>query len=490
MSNFSKLVLPSLVAALLQACSGSSQPQQQADLTRAQLLDPQSCAGCHQDQVAEWAGSMHAYSSKDPVFRAMNQRGQRETNGALGSFCVNCHAPMAVREGATTDGLNLDQLPQQLHGVTCFFCHSTQSVEGTHNNPLKLANDGVMYASISDPAVRGRVHGAAYSPLLDRNRAESAAACGSCHDIVSPHDGAIERTFSEWQTSAFSTATGTTCGQCHMPQSTSDKPAAQVPGAPLRRTHSHTFAAVDTAITLFPDTQRQRDEVQALLDTTMQSAVCVQPFAGGSQLSVIIDNAAAGHAFPSGSAQDRRLWIELIAYSGTNVIYQSGIVADDQAVTSSTDPDLWLMRDCMFDQAGAQVHMFWEAAGFETNALPALTTFNPSDPNFYQTHKMRFFPVSGSAIIPAPDRITLRVRLRAMGLDVLDDLIASGDLDPQFRLSMPTFTVGGTLEWTQAAATRTYTDRNTGGTVYCATNSNLNVQADKFPAPVRTRCAP
>jgi len=57
----------------------------------------------------------------------------------LGKFCVNCHAPMAVHENMTTDGLNLDQLPPKLHGITCFFCHSVESVEGTHDDPLKLA---------------------------------------------------------------------------------------------------------------------------------------------------------------------------------------------------------------------------------------------------------------------------------------------------------------------------------------------------------------
>ena len=51
---------------------------------------------------------MHAFASRDPVFRAMNQRGQRETNGELGDFCVKCHAPMAVLDKQTTDGLNLD----------------------------------------------------------------------------------------------------------------------------------------------------------------------------------------------------------------------------------------------------------------------------------------------------------------------------------------------------------------------------------------------
>ncbi len=86
--------------------------------------------------------------------------------------------------------------------------------------------------------------------------------------------------------------------------------------------------------------------------------------------------------------------------------------------------------------------------------------------------------------------VTLRVRLQSMGLDVIDDLIRSGDLDAQFRAAVPTFTVGGTLEWTQVAATHIYIDRSTSAPVYCVTNTNLNAQADKFPAPTRSRCAP
>lgn len=55
---------------------------------------------------------MHAYAAEDPVFVAMNQRMQRETNGAAGTLCVQCHAPMAVRLGKTKDGLNLAELPR------------------------------------------------------------------------------------------------------------------------------------------------------------------------------------------------------------------------------------------------------------------------------------------------------------------------------------------------------------------------------------------
>ena len=46
---------------------------------------------------------MHAYAADDPVFVAMNKRGQRETNGELGTFCVKCHAPMAVANGTITE---------------------------------------------------------------------------------------------------------------------------------------------------------------------------------------------------------------------------------------------------------------------------------------------------------------------------------------------------------------------------------------------------
>src|SRR5262245_62072974 len=97
------------------ACSSKNEPPPSAPLlSRAELLDPTSCQKCHADHYKDWSGSMHAYASDDPVFIAMNKRGQRETNGALGAFCVNCHAPMAVNEKATTDGLNLADVPQPL----------------------------------------------------------------------------------------------------------------------------------------------------------------------------------------------------------------------------------------------------------------------------------------------------------------------------------------------------------------------------------------
>ena len=462
-------------------------------LTTEELMDAQTCAQCHQDHFKEWSGSMHAYAAEDPVFLAMNARGQRETKGALGDFCVKCHAPMAVRTGATKDGLNLADVPAKLRGGTCFFCHSVDAVKGTHDNPLTLASDGVMRGGIADPLATN-AHAAAYSPLLDRNKMESSSLCGSCHDIVAPLGAHIERTYAEWQGTLFSHASSQlTCSQCHMDGR--DGAAAQVPGAPTqRRLHGHGFPGVDVALSGdFPEVKAQTAAVQQSLDTTLQAALCVKG-AGSAEatIQVVLDNVGAGHLWPSGVAHDRRAWVEVKAYSQGKVIYQSGVVDDGVSVTKLADPDLWLMRECLFDQEGQQVAMFWEAATTESSQLPGPTTNVPTDPDYYLTHVFRNYPRPTStpaSLATPPDRVTMRVRIIPVGLDVLDDLVKSGDLAESVKAKMPVFTLSGTmLEWTAAAATIKYPDQ--GVPVSCVSAGLTTGANTASPAPENTKCSP
>lgn len=444
----------------LAACGGPS-------ATRTQLLDPQTCANCHDAHYRDWSGSMHAYAARDPVFLAMNRRGQRETHGALGAFCVNCHAPMAVRENATTDGLNLDQVSAPLQGITCFFCHSVDAVTGTHDNPLHLSDDLTMRGPFGDAAPT--MHKSVVSPLHDRDKVASASLCGACHDVVTGHGASIERTFAEWQASVFGqSAIGETCGQCHMPQSTSPQPVANTPGLAPRRVHAHSFAAVDVALTDFPQAQAQRDEVQKLLDSTLQTGLCVTQNTG--RLHVLLDNVAAGHDFPSGASQDRRLWADVTAYQGDTVVYQSGMTG-------------WQLRECMFDDAGHEVHNFWEAASYESNTLPGQATFDPSDSRFYASHVVKKLNAGA-----APDRVVLQMKLMPMATDVLQELVDGGDLDPAVLAQVPTFNVGAALEWKADAGVVAGDDQ--GIPVTCVSKTGLTVAATTVPAPERTHCSP
>ena len=464
-------------------------PEPEPPLTAEELKDPQKCQKCHPNHYKEWSGSMHAYAGEDPVFLAMNARGQRETSGALGDFCVKCHAPIAVMEGATTDGLNLAELPAYQRGVTCYFCHSVTEVQGTHNNPLKLATDGVLRGGIGDP-VKTTAHESAYSALHDRATAESSALCGSCHDVITPAGAHIERTFVEWQDTLFShPSTQLSCGQCHMEGR--EDVAADAPGVKVRRVHSHAVPGVDVALTDFPEADAQRQMIQSSLDTTLLAELCVRGADGpGATIQVVLDNAGAGHKWPSGASQDRRAWVEVIAYAGDQIVYQSGVVPEGQSVTEIANPDLWFPHECMLDESGKQVHMFWEAADFDESTLPGAVTSDMSDPAFYSTHVVRSFPrptsVPASLSTP-PDRVTMRVRLVPVGLDILDDLIASGDLDPAIRAKMPTFELAPTaLEWTYASATIKYPDQ--GVEVSCVTAGLSTGPSFGEPAPEMTKC--
>jgi hypothetical protein len=516
------------------------------------MLTPAKCATCHPRHFTDWTNSMHAQASDDPVFIAMNKRGQRETNGQLGAFCVKCHAPMAVRDGMTTDGLNLASLPQYYKGVTCFFCHTINSVDSSHNNAsVNLSGDLVMRAELQHPPpVANSAHSSTYSTFHDDGQRDSATMCGSCHDIVSPAGGHIERTFQEWSGSAYAENGGLTCstGGCHMTADPVQAPIA--PGGPARLYHPHDFPAVDVSLetsmahaTSLPVTLdggaadgassaeaggsdsdgglstedagptdaggSTEDgapaivgnavppegglpgavEVQnALNNNALQGALCVT---ANSAIRVILDTSGVGHHWPSGAAQDRRAWAEVVAYGANGETYSSGVVPDGTPVTSIHDPDLWLMRDCMFNAQKQRVDNFWEAAETGGYELPVLLTTNKADLRYFANHVIQAFPGGATAptILPfRPVRVTLRIRVQPIGLDVLQDLVSTGDLDPSIVAKMPTFDVSlqgplvpglttpGGLEWTPSSNdVPGWTDIFGFGPATCAATMGFNI---------------
>jgi len=179
---------------------------------------------------------------------------------------VKCHAPMAVLDGLTKDGLNLDQLPDQRRGVSCYFCHNAVSVEGEHNALVRVSNDDVMRGSIRDPIHSG-AHRAEFSELFDHDSPRRSAMCGGCHDIVTPNGIHIERTFLEFKNSLFATsavpggASIESCPSCHMPSR--QAPIAAFPlDAPEREVHEHLWPGIDVALTDFPNRDAMRSAIE------------------------------------------------------------------------------------------------------------------------------------------------------------------------------------------------------------------------------------
>ncbi len=450
-----RLALTVLVIALglpLAAC-GDDPSYKSVD----ELMKPETCMTCHPRHTSEWAGSMHAYAGDDPLFRALNRKGQEDTGGGLGSFCVRCHAPVAVALGLTTDGTNLDQVPAWARGVTCYACHNAVEITGDHNNPIRLAMDQTMRAGTSRP-VASPAHATAYSPLVDAENQASSQLCGSCHDIVTPAGVHLERTYAEWKTTIFAAPKPTqhlSCGSCHMV--VHDGPIAEVAGLdvpqrPFGR-REHTFAAVDVALTPWPAMAVQAAAIARDLRALLVARLCVLPVDGG-RIDVRLDNVGAGHMFPTGATADRRAWVEVIAYDAAGaVVFSSGVVPPATPYLDPEqlgDPDLWRMATPAKDAQGQPTELFWKVASLDhpgTLLQPAVTT-DPQDPRFYHSTE-RSYSVTG--LLPRIARVRARVLLRPVPMRLIEDLLASGHLTTDLRPSVPTHELAGaTLEWTAA----------------------------------------
>ena len=461
-----------LVIAALAACSTTPKDP------IAELEDPSTCMQCHPQHYDQWSGSMHAYASDDPVFVAMNNRGQREAQ--LGTFCAQCHVPMAVANGRT-DFTNFDPstLAPTERGVTCYFCHDVKAVAADHNNGLELALDQTMRGGAANP-----VASPAHDSLDDPNMASAtnkSAMCGSCHDVVTPAGVALERTYTEWQTTVFAendpaAELPVTCSGCHMISSTGV--IAQGSGLDVGTReygfHDHSFPAIDQAlIASFPNQTVQAMEIQETLEgaiavvgptpvngTAPPGGICVDPDNGG-EIRVRLDTFQIGHDYPSGAGQDRRAWIEMHAYGSDGTeLTNSGVVGSDQDPEDINDPLVSCTNpgteSCsgFWDRAvgsdGAPAHFFWQVASETSHLLKPAVTLDPTSPNY--DHSTTASYVVG-AQLPDIDHITAVLHTRPFSYAMLNDLVSSNDLAAPYAQSITTVDAVGTEKtWTKATA--------------------------------------
>jgi hypothetical protein len=319
--------------------------------------------------------------------------------------------------------------------------------------------DNVMRGGVwgQDP-VENDFHDSSYSKLHDQRTHESAALCGSCHDIVTPGGAHIERTFAEWQDTLFADVIESgdpspysqQCGSCHA--FGVEGPIAEFEGVPAdRKLHSHLAEGVDVAITDFPDSesapdlqQAQRDAIASRRLTTVCSSMCVEDDGnGGAKVHVWLHNEGAGHGWPSGANADRRAWIELQALAGEPLatVFSSGVVEDGVSVDALEDPNLWLFRDHLYDADGMETHDFWEAVSYETLTLQAPEALGTGFDD-------EIWALRSYELDTMPEQVTSILKLRTIAYEVLDELIASGDLDAEHRDAFETWDIPSTsLTW-------------------------------------------
>lgn len=94
-----------------------------------------------------------------------------------------------------------------------------------------------------------------------------------------------------------------------------------------------------------------------------------------------------------------------------------------------------MLRDHTLDQNGNESQMFWDAASRDEKRDQPIPT--PLQPIAGTHSRTCTFPAPGVNAIP---NIELSMKVRPIGMDVLEALVASGHLSPDVLAKVPTFT--------------------------------------------------
>lgn len=267
---------------------------------------PRTCGACHTDFYQQWVQMMMSQAyvhhwDEIEYFKLAVPHAEKDTFVAgVRAGSNGCHTPVAFLAGDVPPP-KPEINSRANEAVTCDVCHTITAIDGEvpHNYSFISEPGRVKYgprAGVASPA-----HETRQSGLYN-----TAEVCGSCHNEKSPHGVWVKSTQLEWKEGPYSKE-GVVCQDCHMP-----KAAGRVAGMGTEfsdaRQHffhgAHDPGKIRGAIELriHPDTR----EVEPGLPV---------------RFTVLLYNAKAGHKIPTGSAEERMLWLHVEAIDSKGNVY-------------------------------------------------------------------------------------------------------------------------------------------------------------------------
>lgn len=266
----------------------------------------EKCAMCHKQIHAQYQKSAMAQAQVLPwdqaeYFKFALPHTKIEPKVApVEAGCINCHAPQALLAGDIPPPVAGKANPKA-DGVSCDLCHSITGLDGTEpvNGNFIVKPGKIKYGTRKDAKSMG--HEVQHSAFH-----ESAKLCGTCHNESSPYGALVKETYTEWSNSRYAAA-NVRCVNCHVPPAPGK---AGIGGAERADVAQHLFQG-------------------AYSQSMLNGAAVLHVYPGSGKVSpgsefeitVVVTNTRAGHSIPTGSAEERQLWLHLEARNAQGKIY-------------------------------------------------------------------------------------------------------------------------------------------------------------------------
>lgn len=259
---------------------------------------PSVCVDCHPAIHTQWTQAMmsqsytHAWDEIEYFKLAVPHAEKDSIVAGVKAGCNGCHAPLAFHAGdipppRPAEGSRANE------GVSCDFCHTITGFQGDipFNFNFVTSPGEIKYGPRADVESGG--HETAISDFL-----RTPEFCGTCHNEKDPYDIWVKSTHLEWKKSPYA-AEGIRCQDCHMGAA---KMATAVDGNVYDDARVHLFHGAH-------DPSKLRGTVDLKIYPDAKSVK-----AGGTlDFTVALFNQKAGHSFPTGSVEDRILWLHVEA---------------------------------------------------------------------------------------------------------------------------------------------------------------------------------
>jgi len=262
---------------------------------------------CHKAFKQQWDQSMMsmAYThhwDEIEYFKLAVPHSENDPNmKGVHEGCNGCHAPLAYMAGdmpppRPEDGSMANE------SVNCDVCHTIIGFEGdvpfNHNYTIEPGEK--KYSSRK---------GETKSPdhtIVKSDFHATTELCGTCHNEKSPFGIWVKSTQIEWKQGPYSQE-GVRCQDCHMPKARS-KTAAM--GTWYDDALLHLFNGAH-------DPGKLNGVIELRIQPDISQVIPGQPVL----FTVTLFNQKTGHKFPTGSVEDRILWLHMEAVDADGTIY-------------------------------------------------------------------------------------------------------------------------------------------------------------------------
>ncbi len=266
---------------------------------------PQVCASCHVDIYQQWTQAMmsqaytHHWDEIEYFELAVPHAEKDEIVAGVKAGCNGCHTPIAFLSGDVppprpSEGSRANE------SVSCDVCHTITGFEGDTPHNFNWTSEPGRTKYGNKAGLVSPHHDTQVSAFI-----QTADFCGTCHNEMSPYGVWVKSTQLEWKAGPYA-ADGVPCHVCHMPKADGQNASMASPGI----VSQHLFHGA-----------HDPGKVGGAIELRMHPDERELPYDGTAVVKVQLFNQKAGHKIPTGSVEDRIVWLDVTATDSEGKTY-------------------------------------------------------------------------------------------------------------------------------------------------------------------------